>query len=116
NVLLWSTFGLSLYPFLAAITHIPVVITVFAGLAGIFQAGLDLVFFDELMKTVPPERSAIFVSVGNMFQYLAMIIAPLLGTTLADWIGIGPALLIAAAVRFLGHLFFVLDKPVENRY
>jgi MFS family permease len=116
NVLLWSTFGLSLYPFLAAITHQPGLITVFAGLAGIFQAGMDLVFFDELMKTVPPEKSAIFVSVGNMFQYLAMIIAPLLGTILADWIGIGPALIVAAGVRFLGYLFFMLDKPAENRY
>lgn len=116
NVLIWSTFGLSLYPFLAAITHQPILITVFAGLAGVFQAGMDLVFFDELMKTVPPEKSATFVSVGNMFQYLAMIFAPLIGTTLSEWIGIGPALIVAACVRMLGCLFFAIDKPESSRY
>ncbi len=116
NVLIWSTFGLSLYPFLAAITHQPILITVFAGLAGVFQAGMDLVFFDELMKTVPPEKSATFVSVGNMFQYLAMIFAPLIGTTLSEWIGIGPALIVAACVRMLGCLFFAIDKPESPRY
>ena len=30
-------------------------VVLYAGLAGIFQAGLDLVFFDELMRTVPAE-------------------------------------------------------------
>lgn len=116
SVLLWATLGLSLYPFLAAITHQPVLITIFAGIAGIFQAGLDLVFFDELMRTVPPERSATFVSVGNMFQYLAMIIAPLLGTTLSEWIGIGPSLIVASVIRLSGFALFLLGKPVEEKY
>lgn len=116
NVLLWATFGLSLYPFLVSITHTPTLITVFAGMAGIFQAGLDLVFFDELMKTVPPEMSATFVSVGNMFQYLSMIVSPLIGTTLSEWIGIGPALMVAAVMRMIGFVLFALDKPSTKSY
>lgn len=116
SVLLWATFGLSIYPFLAAITHQPVLITIFAGMAGIFQAGLDLVFFDELMKTVPPEMSATFVSVGNMFQYLAMIAAPLIGTTLSEWIGIGPALIVAAVIRLIGFILFLFSKPMDVKY
>lgn len=116
SVLLWATFGLSIYPFLAAITHQPVLITIFAGMAGIFQAGLDLVFFDELMKTVPPEMSATFVSVGNMFQYLAMIAAPLIGTTLSEWIGIGPALIVAAVIRLIGFVLFLFSKPMDVKY
>jgi MFS family permease len=44
-VLLWTTCGLSLYPALTALTHNVQFITVYAGLAGIFQAGIDLVFF-----------------------------------------------------------------------
>lgn len=116
SVLLWATFGLSIYPFLAAITHQPVLITIFAGMAGIFQAGLDLVFFDELMKTVPPEMSATFVSVGNMFQYLAMIAAPLIGTTLSEWIGIGPALIVAAVTRLIGFILFLFSKPMDVKY
>lgn len=116
NVLLWSTFGLSLYPFLAAITRVPTVITIIAGIAGIFQAGLDLVFFDELMKTVPPEKSATFVSVGNMFQYMAQIVSPLLGTTLSEWIGIGPALIVASVIRIIGFGLFLVSKPSIQSY
>ena len=59
-----------------------------AGLAGIFQAGLDLVFFDELMKTVPIEHSAHFVSIAQSLQYLSSFVAPLIGTTLASLIGL----------------------------
>jgi hypothetical protein len=33
-------------------------IILLAGLVGVFQAGLDLVFFDELMNTVPIQYSA----------------------------------------------------------
>ncbi len=116
NVLLWSTFGLSLYPFLAAMTRVPTIITIFAGIAGIFQAGLDLVFFDELMKTVPPDKSATFVSVGNMFQYLAQIVSPLLGTSLSEWIGIGPALIFASVIRIIGFGLFLWSKPSAQGY
>lgn len=116
NVLLWATFGLSLYPFFVSITRQPTMIALFAGLSGIFQAGLDLVFFDELMKTVPPEKSAIFVSVGNMFQYLAQIVSPLVGTTLSEWIGIGPALMVAALIRMIGFVLFATGKPSEEKY
>jgi predicted MFS family arabinose efflux permease len=79
----------------------------FAGLAGFFQAGIDLVFFDELMKTVPPEYSATFVSLAQSIQYLSAILAPLLGATLADSIGLGPALLVSAGLRLLGFLLFL---------
>ncbi|TLN28066.1 MFS transporter [bacterium] len=116
SVLLWATFGLSLYPFLAAMTHSPTMITIFAGMAGIFQAGLDLVFFDELMKTVPPEKSAMFVSVGNMFQYLAQIVSPLIGTTLSEWFGLGPALIVAAVIRLIGFGLFAIGKPSIRNY
>lgn len=116
NVLLWSTFGLSLYPFLAAMTRVPTIITIFAGIAGIFQAGLDLVFFDELMKTVPPDKSATFVSVGNMFQYMAQIVSPLLGTSLSEWIGIGPALIFASVIRIIGFGLFLWSKTSAQGY
>jgi MFS family permease len=79
----------------------------FAGIAGLFQAGLDLVFFDELMKTVPAEYSATFVSLSQSMQYLSMIMAPLLGTWLADYIGLGGALWLSAGLRLLGFLLFL---------
>ena len=112
-VLLATTFGMALYPALtAAVPHASWII-VFAGIAGFFQGGLDLVFFDELMKTVPAEYSATFVSLAQSMQYLSTILAPLLGTWLANYIGLGGALWLSAALRLVGFLLF-LKKDVRQ--
>ncbi|HEX9386888.1 MAG TPA: MFS transporter [Anaerolineales bacterium] len=108
-VLLATTLGMTFYPALSAATPQINWIILFAGITGLFQAGLDLVFFDELMKTVPAEYSATFVSLSQSMQYLSMIVAPLLGTWLADYIGLGGALWLSAGLRLLGFLLFL--KP-----
>jgi hypothetical protein len=81
-----------------------------AALAGIFSAGLNLVFFDELMKTVPDEYSATFVSLAQMLSYLSAVAAPLISTALATSIGISGALLIGACLNMLGFLLFLWNK------
>ena len=106
-VMLATTFGLMIYPLASALTPQVGLIIFYAGTAGFFQAGIDLVFFDELMKTVPPEYSATFVSVAQSLQYLSAILAPLIGTYLADHIGLGGALLVSAGLRLLGFLLFL---------
>jgi MFS transporter len=112
-VLLATTLGLTFYPALSAATPQINWIILFAGIAGLFQAGLDLVFFDELMKTVPAEYSATFVALSQSMQYLSMIVAPLLGTWLADYIGLGGALFLSAGLRLFGFLLFL--KP-DRKY
>ncbi len=112
-VLLATTFGMILYPALTAATPQVSLIVVYAAIAGLFQAGLDLVFFDELMKTVSPEYSATFVSLVHSMQYLSAIFAPLLGTWLADTIGLGGALWVSAGLRLIGFLLF-LRKDVRR--
>jgi hypothetical protein len=107
-VLLLTTLGMSLYPAMVASTKQVELIVVFAAMAGIFQAGLDLVFFDELMKTVPIKYSATFVSLAQSMQYLSIIAFPLVGTFIADQIGLTAALLTSAGLRFVGFLLFAL--------
>jgi MFS family permease len=107
-VLLWTTFGLALYPALVAFTHRVELIALYAGLAGIFQAGLDLVFFDELLRTVPVEHSATFVSLAQSLQYTSSFLAPLVGTALVGQIGLSGALLVSALLRLLGFGLFAL--------
>lgn len=106
-VLLATTLGTTLYPALSAATPDIHLIILYAGIAGLFQAGLDLVFFDELMKTVPAEYSATFVAIAQSMQYLSMILAPLLGTWLTQYIGLGGALWLSAGLRLLGFLLFL---------
>ncbi len=113
-VLLWTTCGLAFYPLLVASTTRVEMLVLYAGLSGIFQAGLNLVFFDELMKTVPPRYSATFVSLSQSMQYLAAVAAPLLGTLLATHIGLGGALVASALLRFIGFALFAWGDRVTR--
>ena len=106
-VLLATTFGMIFYPALSATTVNINMIIFYAGIAGLFQAGIDLVFFDELMKTVPVEYGAMFVSLAQSMQYFSMTFAPLLATWLASFIGLGGALWLSAALSFFGFLLFL---------
>lgn len=107
-VLIWTTLGVALYPILVSQTSSFLLITVFAGVVGIFQAGLDLVFFDELLRTVPAEHSATYVSMAQAIQYFSSFLSPLAGTAFATLIGIGPALLIAGGIRLAGFGMFLI--------
>ena len=110
-VLLATTLGMSFYPALVAMTHRVELIALYAGLSGVFQAGIDLVFFDELLKTVPVEYSATFVSVAQGTFYAASVFAPLIGTALATHLGLSAALMISAGIRLAGFLAFALWNP-----
>lgn len=112
-VLLATTFGISLYPILTGLTHVVWPIPLYAGMAGIFQAGLNLVFFDELMRTVPEDYSATFVAVAQVVQYVASILAPFLGTVLAEWLGFSTALVISGSLSLVGFLLFWIEKKAK---
>lgn len=113
-VLLASTLGLAIFPALVAQTTSTVLIAIFAALAGIFQGGLDLVFFDELMKTVPIDYSATFVSLAQSLTFSASILAPLAGTWLSDQVGLSAALMVSAGVRLGGFFLFKTAKPIRT--
>ncbi|HQE91474.1 MAG TPA: MFS transporter [Anaerolineae bacterium] len=115
-ILLSTTLALALYPALTAITRSPWLLVIYAGIAAIFQAGLNLVFFDELMKTVPPQYSATFISVDQSAQNALAMSAPLISTSLSTFIGIPGALWVGAAVRFIAFGMFLRDrkKPDEK--
>ena len=108
-VLLITTLCVSLYPGLVALTNNQTMIFIYSTVAGIFQAGIDLVFFDELMKTIPPRYSPTFVSLAQGIQYLSAILAPLVGTFLAEHIGLSRALLCSAGVRLVGFSLFAIS-------
>ncbi|MEJ5311526.1 MAG: MFS transporter [Anaerolineae bacterium] len=109
-ILLSTTLALALYPALTAITRLPWLLVIYAGIAGIFQAGMNLVFFDELMKTVPPQHSATFISVDQSAQNALAMSAPLMSTGLSSFIGIPGALFIGAVVRLVAFVMFLRGK------
>lgn len=114
-ILLSTTFVLALYPVMTSITRQPWILVFYAAIAGIFQSGMNLVFFDEVMKTVPPEQSATFISVDQSAQHLLAMTAPLVSTALSGRIGITGALWIGAIVRLLAFgLFASGDEGKEQ--
>jgi MFS family permease len=113
-VLLATTLGSCLFPLFVSVTPFFWIIALLAGLAGAFEAGRSLVFFDELMKTIPSEQSASFISVAQTIQFMATMVAPLFSTVLANSIGIVYALMIAAAVQFIGFILFLVDKRYQE--
>ena len=110
SVLLLATAALSFYPIFTALTKNLWIIAIYAAIAGIFQGGLDLVFFDELMKTIPIEYSPTFVSIAQGAQFLSAIFAPLIGTLFANTFGISFGLILGGTLRFVGFLLFLLKR------
>jgi hypothetical protein len=91
-------------------------IAIYAGLAGILQAGIDLVLFDELMKRIPPAYSATFVSLAQSTQYVITVAAPLAGTMLADQIGLGGALIVSGLIRLISFGLFALPSKSTDEF
>jgi len=110
-VLLATTLCVSLYPGLVALTHNQTTIFIYSTIAGVFQAGIDLVFFDELMRTIPPRYSPTFVSLAQSLQYTSAILAPLLGTFLSEHVGLSNALLFSTGIRLVGFFLFLRKSP-----
>jgi MFS family permease len=108
--LLITTLGLAFYPLLISFTHNAISLVVIAGIAGIFQAGIDLTFFDELMNTIPAVSSSTFVAFYQEVQYASAIIAPLLGTFLAGKIGYSTSLMIGSGFLFAGFVLFATSR------
>ena len=114
KILILTIGMVSVYPFLLSFTESKWLIIGMLLITGFFQAGIDLVFFDELMKIIPQANSAIFISVNMLFQYLASAIGPLLGTGLASVSNLRTALLIGAGMKFLAFVLFALKVNVKK--
>jgi hypothetical protein len=114
-VLLATTFGVSLFSVMTGLTRQVWPVPLYAAIYGIFQAGLNLVLFDELMKRIPAGYSASFVAVSQSIQYTSSVIAPLFGTWLAWQFGLSVALILGGAVSLIGFLLFLFEDIVPGK-
>jgi len=105
-ILLWTTLGISLFPIFIALTTNSAVMILLAAVAGLFNAGLNLVFFDELMRNIPVDHSPSFVAFAQTSQYLTTMISPLVSAWLAQMFGLNAALIIAGMIQLLGFFLF----------
>jgi Na+/melibiose symporter-like transporter len=113
-VLRLCAFGLVLYPLLTGLTSSVEPLVAYAALAGIFGAGINLVLFDISLATVPQDRVASYIAIYQLSNYVTALVAPLIGTTLAEYVGYAPALFVAAGLRLVGAMLFVSLRVGEE--
>lgn len=112
-VLYATMVGSSLFPFLLATTTALPAILAFALVSGFFQAGVDLLIFDEMLKRIPAHAQAPLVSYSQSVFYLAAIVGPFFATSMSEHTGIITAILVCGAFRMLGALSFYSLAPAE---
>jgi hypothetical protein len=108
TVLAICALGLTAYPIATALTPVVWPLVIYAAIAGIFVAGTDLVIFDVVADTAPEAARGTAVGLYHTTNYIATFAAPLIGTALSGIVGIGTMLFVAAGLRLLGGMLFVI--------
>lgn len=106
GILLITLIASSLYPGLLSLVDELVVVAVVAAAAALFTAGVDLILFDELMRTVPRQASVVFVSIDTTLVNLATIVAPLVGAAVAGLAGLEVALWASSILSLASVVLF----------
>ncbi len=111
--LLICTTLLGLYPILTGLARDQLWLPFIAIVQGFFSTGIDISFFDTLLTVSPADRRPSFIALNTMLANLTLFLAPLVGTWLADWIGIPGIFFIAGGFHFLTTLLFWRFKIVR---
>lgn len=98
-LLLISVLGFALYPLLTALSTRLEPLLFIAVTGGIFGPANSIAMFNLLLEVCPQEGRPAYIGVYNVLANVAAFAAPLLGTTIADWVDIRAGLLVAAALR-----------------
>jgi MFS family permease len=115
-VLLLASAGTSLYPLATAFVQQEIWLVPVALIWGTFASGIDVSFFEALLRSSPPERLQTFIGINSSLANLVIFVAPIGGTLLADLIGIHLALITAATIGLIGTaLFYTFSIAREEK-
>lgn len=104
--LLLCTVCLGFYPVLTGLVKDQVWLPLISIVQGFFVTGIDLSFFDTLLAVCPTDRRVSFIAVNTLLASLAIFIAPILGSILADWIDIRGVFFVSAGIHIIAALLF----------
>ena len=104
--LLICSVGAGLAPVLTAFIPGPLWLPVIAVVEGIFLTGINLAMFDTLLEVCPADRRPSFVAVNTMVASLMIFLGPMIGSALADLLGVRGVFFIAAGVHVVAMVFF----------
>lgn len=106
-LLLIAMLAASLYPAALSLTDQLIVVAALTTVASFFIAGVDLILFDELMRTVPRAYGVTFAAIDTTLVNMATVVTPLAGAAIAGFLGIELALRFGALVSLAGVVLFV---------
>lgn len=75
---------------------------------GIFGAAHSIAHFDCFMAAAPSDRLPTYLAAYNTLANITAFVGPLLGTTVAGWIGVRHALILGGCLRLVGA--FILSR------
>ena len=102
-----ATLGISISPFLYAMSSSVIHVVMTNALVGMAIAGINLALFNSLLDAVPDEGRTIYIASYTMLINLSATIAPMVGIALLDkWNNMIIALAIAGTLRLLGSFTF----------
>ena len=115
-VLLLASAGTSLYPLATSFVTNELWLIPVALIFGAFASGIDVSFFEALLRSSPPERLQTFIGINASLANLVIFVAPIGGTLLANVIGIHAALIAAAVISLIGTgLFYSFSIAQEEK-
>ena len=107
-LILWvCAIGLGIYPLLTAVVSSMGPLMFFAAVWGVCTAGIELVILDVLLDSCPPGYVTAVMPSERMVMFAVRLIGPILGTTLARETSTTVALIVAAALHFIGAALFI---------
>lgn len=104
--LLVCTIGTGAYPVLMGLVPSQEWLPAVAIVQGFFVTGIDLAFFDTLLAVCPAQKRATFISCNTLLSSLAIFLAPMLGSLLAEWMDIRLVFWVSTALHLLSALLF----------
>ena len=107
TVLRVTTVVVALGPLVTSQLDLVAAVAVVAALTSVFQAGLDLAFFDEVMKTIPRHLGAALTGVDQTAQNLVALAVPILVVVLTSAVGIRGGLVAASILLMVAAATFL---------
>ncbi len=115
GALLLSVLGFLFYPLLTGLSTRLEPLLFVALIGGIFGPANSIATLNLVLEICPEEGRPAYVGVYNVLVNTASFAAPLLGTTIADWLGIRAGLFTAAVLRLAAAGVLVWWMATEGK-
>jgi MFS family permease len=107
RVLVYSAFAYTLYPLLGGLAHGPIVFYVASLLGGAAWGIANGALINRLFERTPENDQPACMALHNLVLNLGTMVGVLIGSGLAEWLGLRTSLIFSGAFRLVGAVVLV---------